>query len=147
MAKTLRDLVEGYNPEPTPTLRDHAAGYHTYYDPQGKSTYAHMPGDNVESWDEFELDLAVSPATQQRVVGGAIKNPIPELGPLGLSRALREGTIPPQHERQVRAYLAQYERYTGDTLYNPRHHNVPEDEITGGPVHHADPYGSDDQGE
>jgi hypothetical protein len=101
-----------------------------------------MPGDDVEPWNEFELDGPISPAQQQRVVGGSVENPIPELGPLALSRALREGEIPPEQERQVRAYLTQYERYTGESLYSSRNHvlSVPEDEVPGeGGIHCADP--------
>jgi hypothetical protein len=41
-----------------------------------------------------------------------------------MSRALREGAIPFEQERQVRAYLSQYQRQTGESLYDPRNHRA-----------------------
>jgi len=135
MAKTLRDLVEGYAPDPLPTLQDHAAGYHTYYDPQGKSPYGHLPGDELEQVAEFEMD---GPVSAERMLGkdfhlgtqGAPVNPMPELGnALDVARALRSGEIPMDREREVREYLASYQAFVGQTLYDPQHHvaAVPED--------------------
>lgn len=128
-------------------MQDIADGYRTEYAPQGKSPYAHMPGDDLEAADEFEMDGPVSAATQRRVLGPAVAapkptNPAEDLGgPLELSRQLREGKIPHDREREVRAYLQQYERFAGETLYDPRNHvlSVPEDEIPGdGGLHRAD---------
>lgn len=110
MPTDIRDLVQGWNPEPAPTLREVATTPVTestvYEELPGWS--AHMPGD---------------PEDHPR--GGAVPNPMPELGgPLTLSRALREGEIPFEKERQVRAYLAQFEKHMGQSLYNPSNHRV-----------------------
>lgn len=147
MPKSIRDLVQGWNPEPNPTVRDCAEGYRTEYAPLGKSPYAHTPGDQLEHVSEFEMD---GPVSAERMLGkdfhlgpqGMPKNPMPELGgPLEVSRALREGKIPFKREREIRDYLQRYQSFVGQTLYDPQHHvlNVPEDEEPGyGGVHRAD---------
>lgn len=53
----------------------------------------------------------------------AATNPMPEVGgPLALARALHAGKIPFDKERDVRRYIDQYQRMTGETLYNPYNH-------------------------
>lgn len=78
------------------------------------------------------------------------RNPFPGWSVLAISRALRDGRIAdPTLERKARAYLSQYQRLTGEVIYDPRKH-VPEhpteqqyaDESTVSPLRCADPFNS-----
>jgi hypothetical protein len=114
---TIRDLIEGWTPPETPTLREVATT------PVEHAVYEDNPG-----WS------ARMPGDESHPVGEAVTNPLPELGgPLALSRALRAGEIPFDQERQVRAYLDQFQKQTGHVLYEPKHHraNDPEPRIPG----------------
>ena len=105
---TLRDLVENWNPSEAPTLREVATT------PVEHAVYEDNPG-----WS------ARMPGDESHPVGAGVSNPMPELGgPLALSRALRAGEIPFEKERQVRVYLDQFQKQSGQTLYDPRNHRA-----------------------
>lgn len=108
MPTDIRNLVQDWNPSVNATLREVASTSATeamYEENQGWS--ARMPGD------------------EEHPLGSEVQNPMPEIGgPLALSRALRAGEIPFEKERLVRVYLDQFEKQSGQSLYNPRHHQV-----------------------
>ena len=58
-------------------------------------------------------------------------NPFYGISPQKVSKLLQEGMIVPEQERQARAWIDQYQKLTGETLYNSRNHNFEEPEVTG----------------
>ena len=107
MIKTIRDLVEGWS---SSHVTDRALVEVARDVPNGAveehvGVSARMPGDS----DPHPL-------------GGGVANPMPGMSALALSRALRAGEIPFDQERRVRVYLDQYQKQSGELLYNPSHH-------------------------
>jgi hypothetical protein len=117
MAKNLRDLFAGA-PERELSLRDLAneqVTERTVYEPELPDFTARMPGDNPN----------------HPLVVAQLSNPFYGKSPLAVSRELREGRIPPQQERQARAWIDQYQKLSGETVYNGRNHEFEEPELTG----------------
>jgi hypothetical protein len=109
--RNIRDLIEDLpvSSEPEPTLTSVARSSvteRTLLPDEHPGISARMPGDDPHP------------------LGAGIENPIPSLSVLELSRALREGAIPFETERKVRAYLSQYQRQSGESVYDPRFHNA-----------------------
>ena len=70
-------------------------------------------------------------------------NPFYGVNPLRVSRLLRAGKFNPDQEHQARAWINQYEKVTGETLYNGRNHDFVEPEVTGDNscgIRRADPW-------
>jgi hypothetical protein len=108
-AKNIRDLLVG-PPHPSESVTIHTVAKETVKErtvvPDETSKFtARLPG------DENDHPLAE--------VG---KNPFPGVSVLALSRMLRDGTMPPDKERQARAYLSQHQRLTGEVMYDRRNH-------------------------
>ena len=92
--------------------------------------------DVVEDWRKNPVtESSVTPDPHEAVtarlpgderehpLGEQVSNPMPEIGgPLSLSRALRAGHIPFDKEKAVRRYIDQYQKMTGEVLYDPRNH-------------------------
>ncbi len=107
--KNIRDLLAGPpHPDEANNLQALAKPHEYESFPAVNAEWkARMPGDDLES----------APLYQNSV------NPFPGLGVQAMSRLLREGKLPPEKERSVRAYLDQYRKLTGEVLYDPRMHN------------------------
>lgn len=127
MAKNLRDLFAGA-PERELTLQDLAheqVTERTVYEPELPDFIARMPGDDPN----------------HPLVEAQLSNPFYGKNPLTVSREIREGKLHPQQERQARAWIDQYERLTGEKLYDGRNHEFEEPELTGEScLHRADPW-------
>ena len=117
--KSIRDLFSG-GQDTNPTLRDHANDRVTEEEryvlpPQNPLFTARMPGDP----DDHPL------LESQR------NNPFYGISPQKVSALLQAGRINPDQEHQARAWVDQYQKLTGETLYNGRNHNFEEPEVTG----------------
>lgn len=114
-AKSIRDMLVGPpHPSESITLQTLAATVqeHEAYPEENPGFHAKMPGDS-------------SP----HLLGTAIQNPLPGESVLALSRRLRDGTLPPQLERQAQAYIHQYQKWSGDAVYDARNHEQIQEEI------------------
>lgn len=110
MAKNLRDLLSG---ESHPSEREmtarrvverwraQAPTERTLVPDPLASFTARMPGDDVES----------------HPLHGKASNPFPGVNVLELARRLQAGQVPLDKERQAIAYIDQYERLTGDSVF------------------------------
>lgn len=110
--RSLRDLIQDLprQEESEPTLRTIAQSVVT---------------ERTQVPDDFPGFSARLPGDDEpHPFGGGIENPMPGMSVLAMSRALREGAIPFEQERQVRAYIAQYQERTGEIVYNPRNHRA-----------------------
>jgi hypothetical protein len=110
--RSLRDLIQDLprREEPEPTLRSIAQRVVT---------------ERTQVPDDFPGFSARMPGDEDpHPFGGGVENPMPSLSVLDMSRALREGAIPFEKEREVRAYLDQFQRRTGEVLYDPRNHQA-----------------------
>ena len=119
VVKSIRDLFSG-GQDTNPTLRDHAndrvsEDERYVLPPEAPLFTARMPGDP----DDHPL------LEPQR------NNPFYGISPQKVSKLLQEGMIAPEQERQARAWVDQYQKLTGETLYNGRNHNFEEPEVTG----------------
>ena len=119
VVKSIRDLFSGGH-DTNPTLRDHAndrvsEDERYVLPPEAPLFTARMPGDP----DDHPL------LESQR------NNPFYGISPQKVSKLLQEGMIAPEQERQARAWVDQYQKLTGETLYNGRNHNFEEPEVTG----------------
>jgi len=131
VVKSIRDLFSG-GQDNNPTLRDHASDRVTEQDryvlpPQAPLFTARMPGDP----DNHPL------LDSQR------SNPFYGISPQQVSTLLNAGMIQPEQERQARAWIDQYQKLTGEKLYDGRNHNFEEPEVTGENkcgLRRADPY-------
>jgi len=77
---------------------------------------ARLPGDQVEDHPLIQSQLG---------------NPFYGINPLKVSRLLREGKLSVDLERQARVWLDQYQRLSGDVVYDRRNHEFEEPEING----------------
>lgn len=78
-------------------------------------------------------------------LAGTAQNPRPGTSVLELSRLVRDGSLTEHEERAARIYIDQYQKWTGERVYNPRNHEPISpveqqyaDENTPGPIHRAD---------
>lgn len=129
MANNIRDMLEGPpHPSESETLRtivQRRVAERTVIPDELPGYAAHLPGD----------------ANDHPRASDTVSNPIPGVTALGLSRMLRAGEIPMNLERQVRAYIAQYERFTGEVLYSSRNQEEGEKQVNPAyTVTHADPF-------
>ena len=108
--KTLRDLIPG-DPHPDEAVSTIQAALQQVeivpeVDPLA-GFFTRMPGDSLEGHIKAAEIIA---------------NPVPGASPMDLSRGLREGAYAIDLERKVRAFIAQYQRFTGEVLYDSRNH-------------------------
>jgi hypothetical protein len=119
VVKSIRDLLSGGH-DNNPTLRDHANDRVTEQEgyplpPENPLMTARMPGDP----DDHPLFEPQS------------NNPFYGISPQKVAALLNAGMISPKQERQARAWIDQYQKLTGETVYNGNNHNFKEPEVTG----------------
>ncbi len=56
-------------------------------------------------------------------------NPFPGVGIQEVARRVRAGSLEPDLERRARAYIDQYQKLTGETVYSSRNHEFIEPEV------------------
>lgn len=115
--KNIRDLLQGpAHPSEAETLRtvvQRRVAERTVVPDELPGYTARLPGD----------------ANDHPRTSDTVSNPIPGTTAIGLSRMLRAGEVPVHLERQVRAYIAQYERFAGEVLYSQRNHQEGEKRV------------------
>ena len=128
--KSIREMFSG-GQDSNPTIQDLAKDHITEGEvlpPENPMFTARMPGD----------DLASHPLVQSQ-----LNNPFYGINPQRVSTLLRAGKLTPAQERQARGWIDQYQKLTGETLYNGRNHDFEEPEVTGDNccgLRRADPY-------
>lgn len=129
--KSIRDLFSGPS-TPNPTLRDLAServAERTVVPSENQTFTARIPGDSVEDHPLVQSQLG---------------NPFYGLSPLKVSRLLRAGKLTAQQERQARSWIDQYQKLSGETVFNGRNHDFEEPEVVGDGgqcgIRRADPY-------
>jgi len=117
MAQNIRDLLQGPpHPSEATTLRTLASETvteRTILPDENPSFTARLPGD-----------------AGSHPLANTGQNPFPGVGIQEVARRVREGAIQdPTVERQARAYIDQFQRLDGQSIYDGRNHEFEEPEI------------------
>ena len=122
----LRDLLFG-TPSVNPSIREVAshAELGAVFEAENPTFSARLPGDALET---------------HPLVQSQLHNPFYGVSPLRVSRLLRAGKLDPEQEKQARGWLDQYQKLTGESVYDARNHEPVESDPEACPYHLAGPY-------